>query len=430
MKWTHTALLATGAIAVALTATPAAADHGHHGHHGRRVADQIYALSGGGSGVATVIDARSHHVLAELPTGAGGTLGGMTPDGAKLYVGAAATGQTDVTVIDTHSLTVTGRITTGMRPKHPIVSPDGRWLAVNHFGQARMTIIDTATDTIHKQLDFPVANPSAPGVYMMHSAWSWDSRYIFGQNRKDGQVLVWDAFNDFALVATIPVDSPNHYIVVRPDNSEAWLVNEGNMAAGIPGSMDVVDMDTLQCTAHIIVHNDNPVGPDENVEAHHGNFTLDGSAFLLLNRGPGSLGFGGYTVNVYDPNTYSLVKSLKLSGSGEGHAYLDPRGKYIVTTIYGDSTVSFLDAKTLTVVKEMAIGVGAHVGHVAFRRGQAFFTNTTDSAVYVVNMRNLRIIDRIPVAAGPGQILNTYTSIFEVPGAYVQKVVPFIKSGD
>lgn len=424
MKWIQTTFLATGALALAMTAIPAHADQDHHGHG---VAKQIYALSGGGSGVATVLDARNHHVLAELPTGAGGTLGGTTPDGAKLYVGAAAVGQTDVTVIDTHTLAVTGHIATGSRPKHPIVSPDGRWVAVNHFGQARMTIIDTATDTVHKQLDFSVANPTAPGVFMMHSAWSWDSRYIFGQNRKDDVVLVWDAFNDFALVATIPVDSPNHYHAVRPDNSEVWLVNEGNMAANIPGSIDVVDMDTLQCTAHIIVHSDNPVDPTENVEAHHGNFTLDGSAFLLLNRGPGSLGFGGYTVNVYDSNTYSLVKSLKLAGNGEGHAYLDPEGKYIVTTVYGDNTVSFIDAKTFDVVKEMAIGTGAHVGHVAFSRGEAFFTNSTDGAVYVVKMKNLQVVDTIPVAPGPGQILNTYTSIFEVPGAYTQKVKAFIK---
>jgi len=425
MKWTQTLLLATGAITLAVTATTAHADHDHH--HGPRHADQIYALSGGGGGVATVIDARSHHVLAEIPTGAGGTLGGMTPDGNKLYVGAAATGQTDVTVIDTHALAVTGHITTGMRPKHPVVSPDGRWCAVNHFGQARMTIIDTATDTIVKQIDFPVANPSAPGVFMMHSAWSWDSRYLFCQNRKDDLVYALDAFNDFAIVATIPVDSHNHYQVVRPDNSEVWLVNEGSMAAGVPGSIDVVDMDTLQCTAHIIVHNDNPVDPSENVEAHHGNFTLDGSAFLLLNRGPGSLGFGGYTVNVYDANTYSLVKSLKLSGNGEGHAYLDPEGRYIVTTVYGDNTVSFLDAKTLDVVKEMGIGTGAHVGHVAFRHGEAFFTNSTDGAVYVVKMKSLKVVDTIPVAPGPGQILNTYTSIFEVPGAYTQKVKAFLK---
>jgi len=33
MKWTQTLLLATGAIALALTATPAAADHGHHQNH-------------------------------------------------------------------------------------------------------------------------------------------------------------------------------------------------------------------------------------------------------------------------------------------------------------------------------------------------------------------------------------------------------------
>ncbi|RMF81154.1 MAG: hypothetical protein D6739_09520 [Nitrospirae bacterium] len=426
MRWTRT-LLATTAAAALLCAAPAGADHHGHHRHGPKLADQVYALSGGDGGVATVIDARSHRILATLPTGAGGTLGGLTPDGTKLYVGAAAVGQTDVTVIDTRSLTVTGRITTGQRPKHPIVSPDGRWCAVNHFGQARMVIIDTATDQIHKVIDFPVANPNAPGVFMMHSAWSWDSRYLFCQNRKDGLVYALDAFDDFAIAATIPVDSPNHYQVVRPDNSEVWLVNEGNMAAGIPGSIDVVDMDTLQCTAHIVVHVDNPVDPNENVEAHHGNFTLDGSRFLLLNRGPGSLGFGGYTVNVYDADTYALVKSLKLSGNGEGHAYLDPEGKYVVTTVYGNSTVSFLDAKTLTVVKEMAIGTGRHVGHVAFRRHQAFFTNSSDNAVYVVNMKNLKIVDTIPVATGPGQILNTYTSIFEVPGAYVPKVKPFLK---
>lgn len=79
--------LSSAALVLCLAA-PASADHGP------KLKDQIYALSGAGGGVANIIDSRSNKVIAALPTGPGGTLGGTTPDGTKLYVGAAAVGAT------------------------------------------------------------------------------------------------------------------------------------------------------------------------------------------------------------------------------------------------------------------------------------------------------------------------------------------------
>ena len=107
----------------------------------------------------------------------------------------AGEGETRVVILDLENLRVAKVLETGNRPKHGLVSPDGRRVGVDHWalsgGKLRLTFIRTEDDTIEKVLDIPVTN-QPKGVTSMHNAWSWDSRYFFSVDRVDDRLVVVD----------------------------------------------------------------------------------------------------------------------------------------------------------------------------------------------------------------------------------------------
>jgi len=93
----------------------------------------IFALRG--DGFVAVIDPEKDEVLTRIATdGKGGTLGSLTKDGRHLFVANNAPGQRTVTVIDAVNFRKIKDLETGARPKHPIVSPNGKVVTVNHSG--------------------------------------------------------------------------------------------------------------------------------------------------------------------------------------------------------------------------------------------------------------------------------------------------------
>ncbi len=59
----------------------------------------------------------------------------------------------------------------------------------------------------------------------------------------------------------------------------------------------------------VVATTDMPLIGEEVVEAHHGNFTQDGTLFLALNRGPGK-DTRGREVAFFDAVTQQLVHRL------------------------------------------------------------------------------------------------------------------------
>jgi len=86
-----------------------------------------------GSGHAYIVDTRTDAVVADLETCKGGGLGTTTPDAKKVYVSCAGEGQKELIAIDLAGRKVIKRIETGNRPKHGVVSPDGKWVGLNHW---------------------------------------------------------------------------------------------------------------------------------------------------------------------------------------------------------------------------------------------------------------------------------------------------------
>ncbi len=368
----------------------------------------------GGNGKAYLVDPRTDAVVAEIPTAPGGALGSTTPDGRRVYVGAEAPKGDTVTVIDLDRKQAVAAIRTGNRPKHPLVSPDGKWVMVNHWGldggKLRVSFIDTKSNTVARNVDLDVMlDPGPTAVTSMHNSWSWDSRYAFTVNRVDRELVVIDTA-DWS-VRRIKVGSAPHYPVPSPDGKELWLVVEGRDRAAERPAAIVYDLPGLTQKARV----DMPLQDQDVLEGHHGNFSQDGKVFYMLNRGPGS-NLTGTEIVAFDAVTRKLIGRASTKSTGIGHAYNTPDGRYVVVTNYGNNVVSVLDARTLATVKDLTIGKG-RMGHVAFTADgrSAYVSNAGDGNLHKIDMATLTVVKEIRTGGGAGgsQVLNVWTNVFE-----------------
>ncbi len=373
--------------------------------------DTLVQLHGAGS--AYLIDTKTDTVLATLDTCKGGTLGTTTLDGRKVYVSCAGEGQKEMVVLDLDKKAVAKRLETGNRPKHGVVSPDGKWVGVNHWGlddgKLRHSFVDIATDTVAKVIDLPVTG-QPKGVTSMHNAWSMDSKKFFAVDRVDNRLVVIDV-GDWS-VKTFAVPSAPHYPVPSPDGKELWLVHEGSDSAK-PG---IIVYDLTKPDLPVVATMDMPLIGEEVVEAHHGNFTQDGTLFLALNRGPGK-DSRGREVAFFDAATKQLVHRLTTASNGVGHTYNTPDGTHAVVTNYGNNVITVIDIANRKTVKDLKIGAG-RMGHIAFTADGKFgyVSNDKDGNVYKLDMTKLAVEKRIETAGdkpGGGQVLNVWTNVFE-----------------
>jgi YVTN family beta-propeller protein len=364
---------------------------------------------------AYLVDPSTDQVVANLPTGAMANLGATTPDGRKVYVANEAPGGRNVFVFDLQQRKETARLETGNRPKHPAVSPDGKWAFINHWGldggKLRLTFIDTGSDKVARNIDLDVRGSlPATAPTSMHNAWSLDSRYLFTVNRVDDELLIVDT-RDFSVTRK-PMPSKPHYPVPSPDGKELWMVVEGKDAANPPLA---IVFDLTRPGMPEVARIRQPLQGQQVVEGHHGNFSQDGRYFYMLNRGPGS-GLSGTEVAVYDAKSRALLKSIQTGSTGIGHTYNSPDGRYAVVTNYGNNVVSIIDNRSLALVKDITVGKG-RMGHVAFTPDgrYAYLSNAGDGNLHKLDMQTLTVVKEVKTGDAPGgaQVLNVWTNVFE-----------------
>ncbi|TFU25543.1 hypothetical protein E0687_10125 [Thermus tengchongensis] len=360
---------------------------------------------------AFIVDTRNDEIVATLPTAKGATLGSMTPDARKVYVSGAGEGETRVVVLDLEKRQVAKVLETGNRPKHGLVSPDGKLVGVDHWGlsdgQLRLVFIRVEDDSIHKVIEIPVTK-APKGVTSMHNAWSLDGRYFFSMDRVDDRLVVVDTKT--WEVETHPAPSVPHYPVVSPNGKELWLIHEGNDKVR-PG---IAVYDLTRPGRPIAHRMDMPLIGEEAVEAHHGNFTQDGRFFLALNRGPGN-NLKGREVAIFSAVTKRLVHRLTCASTGVGHTYNTPDGRRVVVTNYGNNVITIIDLVGMRTVKDLVIGKG-RMGHVAFTPdGRYGYLSNADGNLYKLDMARLEVVKTIVTGetSGGGQVLNVWTNVFE-----------------
>jgi DNA-binding beta-propeller fold protein YncE len=382
----------------------------------------VFALRG--DGAVAVIDPAQDKVVRSIGTGgAGGTLASLSRDLKKLYVANNAAGQRMVTVIDTEALTVLRQIETGNRPKHPVVSPDGKLIAVNHSGldagKLRISFLSTQTDELVRQIELPVANTSHTGDFSMHGAWSPDGALFAIGSYADNRVA-FIRVSDFRVFEFAAPGNP-HYFDWRGRN--AWVMVEFNKprnTGSLPQVMivDASNPESLKLVAQFAMSRQDHDTPNETfVEGHHGSFTNDGRRYITLNRGSAP-GLPGVTVDVYDTSTRARLASMDAGVSGVGHAYCTPDGRYALITQYNSRVLPVLDLQSLRIVARIDAGKGGHLGHAAFTADgrKVYVNNRMADEVLVIDTGSWTIVNRIQTAAsGQAQamVLNAYYNVFE-----------------
>jgi DNA-binding beta-propeller fold protein YncE len=186
------------------------------------------------SGDLLKVDTASGDVISKIHLGAGSMPQDvrLTPDGKKFYV--ADMMADGVWVVDGTSMTVTGKIATGVGAHGIYPSRDGTRMYVSNRGrhmgdeqrrsrpgEGSVSVVDPATNTVVATWDIPNGgSPDMGGV-------SADGTRLWLSGRYDAEVYVFDTASG-ALIKRIPVDPSPHGLAVWPQPGRFSLGHTGN----------------------------------------------------------------------------------------------------------------------------------------------------------------------------------------------------------
>jgi YVTN family beta-propeller protein len=388
-----------------------------------------------GDGTVVFIDDQMEKITDRVVTGGvGGSMGALTPDGKRLYVASSSVGQYSVSIIDVEKRALIKNLPTGPRPAHAYVSPDGKFVGLGHKfsedGKFIISIIDTYSDMVKHRIALDIKNASYRGVLNPHSTWLRDSRHLLVPNWADNVTHVIDAIEG-KEVTRLQHEGNSHNFDETEDNKELWVAvdaveDESGKKVGC-GQLVIYDIPGLFAFKPVTTPKNTlclTVLPGEPQQGHHTAFTRDGKYAYAANVGGGK----GTSVNVFDIQSKKLVAHLTAGGKGVGHPFMSPDGKYVVVGQYGANILTFIDAKKHEILKKLPVGDEKGVQWVAFTQDnkKAFVNNNSDDAVYVVDLKDLKVTNKI-VTAEEGKfwktqwhVTNGWYQTYEVVENYIE----------
>jgi len=256
------------------------------------------------------------------------------------------------------------------------VSPDGATVwATSHPGMLA-AVVDAKTYKLRGHL--------MTGNGPAHVILTPNGRTAYVTNSEDGTLTAIDA-RRLVPTGTIRVGRYPHGI--RPSPDGRWLY-VANLDAG---TVSAVSTATGREVAAI------PVGkkPVQVAFAPDGRF-----AYVSLN--------GENAVAKIDVGARRVVARTKV-GTGPVQVYVTPDGKYVLVANQGteakpSTTLSVVSTATLEPVATIETGKGAHGVVVDPTGSRAYVTNVYGGDVAVIDLRRLRVVDRIRVGAEPNGI--------------------------
>jgi YVTN family beta-propeller protein len=386
-----------------------------------------------GDGTVVFIDDQKEKIVARVATGEyGGSMGAITPDGKKLYVANGSPGSYTTSVIDIKKRKHIKNIPTGPRPSHAYVSHDGKFVGVAHKfsenGKIVIAVIDTYSDMVKHRITLDLENEAYRGVVNPHQGWLRDGRHLLVPNWADNVVHVIDAIEG-KEVTRLQLEGNPHQFNTTKDNKELWITVDAiedasgkKVGCGQVVIFDIPALGSPPLTAQkqsLCIK----VNPGEAQKGHHTAFTLDGKYAYAANDGLGK----GNSINVFDVKTKKLIAHITTGGKGPGHPFMSPDGKYVVIGQYGGNILTFIDAKTHEVVKNLPVGTGKGVQWVAFTKDnkKAFVNNNSEDAVYVIDMKKMKVGEKI-VTAEEGKfwktqwhVTNGWYQVYEVVETFI-----------
>lgn len=275
-------------------------------------------FSGVGSvaSISTGTDALDRPTL-ELGKGAKGIA--VTPDGRRAY--ASNHYEAKVSVIDTASNTrAAADIDVGGYPDEVKVTPDGSTVYVANHRDGVVTVIDPATNKV-VGAGIPIGSPSIGGTYSI--AITPDGTRAYVTNAVDSTASVIDTATNTVIGPVISLGADPIDIEVTPDGSRAYVVHPA-------GSVSVIDTAT-----NTVVGPNISVGDSPDAIA----ISPDGSRAYVAN-------YGDNDVSVINTLTNSLAgPDIPVGGRPSGLAFT-PDGARVYVTNQASRSVSVIDTAT------------------------------------------------------------------------------------
>jgi YVTN family beta-propeller protein len=285
---------------------------------------------------ATVIDGRTHKVVATVRVGDSPAEMAVSPDRKSVYI--ANTGSDTVSVLNTADNTVAKTIALPhrSRPIGVAVSPSGRYLYTADGGANRVSVLDTGAERV-------VASVRV-GTQPLSVAVAPDGKAVYVANSGSGDVSVIDARTNRVVRASPTGRFPSGVAVAR-GGASVYVTNElsgitvinagdGRVEARLrspsafsvamspkvdrayvtslgPGTLTAIDTDTNRVRSTLSV---GPSGTDP--------FTVRATTDALYVADQGAS-----TLSVIDPGTFKTTATIATGNSPYGIAVVQPPRK-------------------------------------------------------------------------------------------------------
>jgi YVTN family beta-propeller protein len=345
--------------------------------------ERVAFVSSEGENNVTVIDLNTEKVIKTLPVGLVPHAMAATQDG-RIYVNNR--GSKDLTVIKADDWTVVKTIDLPATSFQLAISPDGKTLAVAYKDALKLSLIDTASDTITKTVDLGEVKGEFKAPMVKHPYWSPDGKFVYAPDSVNGNIVkVNIAKGSIDKVITLPGGS--HYLHSSPDGKVLYSVNEKTKTGT---SLTLIDAGTDTIIKDIPF----PLAEGEKGLGHHGAFSPDSRYFFFCNE-------GGTHIAVLDTAKREWVKTIK-TGKGPGHPSLSRDGKYFFIVHHNDGVISVIDIAKQENIKDIKIGDGTKQAHASYFTpdGKFFYAVASDDkALAKIDVGKMEVVSNMPVPA-------------------------------
>jgi YVTN family beta-propeller protein len=279
---------------------------------------------------------------------------------------------------------IVATVPVGSRP-HSIDFGLGK-VYVTNSGSNSVSVIDGKTDRVVATIPVGADPHGIAATYEEDGNIALDSNlllkfpYTYVANTGSNTVSVIDGKTD-RVVATIPVGSQPHGIIVSNTLGKVYVTNSGS------NSVSVIDGKTNEVVASIPVGS-NPEGLCQMFQ----NGTSAGTAAItttiyVINTASNS-------ISAIDGKTNKVVATIPVGSQPHGIIVSNTLGKVYVTNS-GSNSVSVIDGKTNKVVAKIPVGSNPH--RLALFMSTVYVTNSGSNSVSVIDGKTDRVVATIPV---------------------------------
>ncbi len=292
----------------------------------------------------------------------------------------------DLTIIDTATNAVIGRVALPpfSRPHMAMVTHDGKKILVSATGRDRFIVVDLATLAIERMIE--------TGRAPEHFDITRDNRWAYVGNMEDSTVSMIDLDTGKEIKRVAGFVEPHGFSVV-PGDAKVYVSNFGAHEVG------VLEAPSLRVARRLAVGEAHRAGTrkPERFQSElkgiaHPTLTMDG-AYAYAADGDSGM------VAVIDTRTDQVVTTLTV-GKAPWRAYASPDGQWMLVPNNGDRTVSAINTATRKVAATLRGGPEMTGINYALGGTKAYIISRGESAVYIYDMRTLRLITRLKIGAG------------------------------